>query len=339
MVTFILISSKEKSMSYKTLSILVLAITLLILAACGAPTPTPAPTAIPTQVATAAPTAAAALKSIVLADIGDDPAKRTGEFQPLADYLAAGLKEFGIGEGRVKVAKDFDTMIKWLKEGEVDLYFDSPFPTFILAREAGAQPLLRRWRSGVFEYHSVIFTKADSSINSVEDLKGKMVAYDSPYSTSGFLLPTAYLLEKGLNPVEKPSPTASVAADEVGYVFSFADDNVIQWVISDKAGAGAVAHTNFEKLSPEKKAGLKVLARTENVPRQVVVVRAGLDPKLVEAIKSLLLKLDSTDQGKAILKKFQTTDKFDEFPGGVDTVFGHIRELYELTQRAKKETK
>ncbi len=323
-------------MSYKPLSTLVLAIALLILAACGAPTLTPAPTTVPTQVATAAPTAAAALKSIVLADIGDDPAKRTGEFQPLADFLAAGLKEFGIGEGRVKIAKDFDTMIKWMKSGEVDLYFDSPFPTFILAEQAGAQPVLRRWRSGVFEYHSVFFTTADSAINTIQDLQGKVIAYDSPYSTSGYLLPTAHLIQAGLKPVEKSSPSAPLAADEVGYVFTFGDDNIIQWVVSGKAVAGAVNSTNFEKLSAEKKAALKVLARTENVPRHLMVVRAGLDPKLVQAIKNRLLGMENTPEGKAILAKFQTTDKFDEFPGGVEIAFARIRELYNLTASIKR---
>jgi phosphonate transport system substrate-binding protein len=295
---------------------------VLILVGCGAaasPTPTPVPT--PTIVA---------MKNLVLADITDTPAKRIAAFQPVADYLGANLSEFGIGGGEVKVAPDMDTMMKYLKNGDVDIYFDSPYPTYILAQRTGAQPVLRRWRDGVSEYSTVFFVKKDSPISSVNDLKGKMVAFKEVYSTSGYLLPKAYLIEHSLKPVEKSTTDAALASDEVGYVFSNADDNIIQWVISGKAAAGAVDNLSFKKLPEETRAALTVLAETEFVPRQVMVVRAGLDPALVQAIKALMIDLDKTPDGQAILKKFQTTTKFDEFPGGPQTAFARIKEITKI---------
>jgi phosphonate transport system substrate-binding protein len=311
------------------LRLVIFVVVLALVAACGAPKAARTPTVAPTA-------AAVAMKTIVLGDITDAPAKRIAAFQPLADYLGAHLSEFGIGSGGVKVAPDFDTMTKFLKNGEVDIYFDSPYPTYVLSQRAGAQPALRRWRDGVAEYYTVLFVRTDSGITSVADLKGKMMAFKEPYSTSGYVLPKAYLIQQGLNPVEKPSTDAALGKDEVGYVFSNGDDNILQWVISGKAAAGAVDYLSFQKLPEESRSALTILAKTEAVPRQVMVVRAGLDPALVEAIKGLLIGLDKTPEGKDILKKFQTTTKFDEFPGGPDTAFTRIRELDKLINQDVK---
>jgi len=275
---------------------------------------------------------AVAMKALVLGDISDTPAKRIAAFQPVADYLGAHLSEFGIGSGTVKIAPDFDTMTGFLKNGDVDIYFDSPYPTYILSQRAGAQPVLRRWRDGVSDYYTVLFVRADSSITSVAELKGKMLAFKEPYSSSGYLLPKAYLIQQGLNPVQKPSTDAALANGETGYVFSNADDNILQWVISGKAAAGAVDYISYEKLPEESRSALKILAKTEPIPRQLMVVRAGLDPALVEAIKALLIGLDKTPEGMDILKKFQTTTKFDEFPGGPYAAWTRIRELTKLVE-------
>jgi phosphonate transport system substrate-binding protein len=298
---------------------------VVVLAGCGAfqaaPTPTPAPTAT------------VAAKNIVLADISDNPAKRIAAFQPLADYLGANLGKFGYGGGVVKIADDFDTMIKWIKAGEVDLYFDSPFPATVLADRAGAQPILRRWRDGVSEYHSVLFARADSGIKSIEDLKGRMIAFDEPYSTSGYALPLAYLVDKGLKLVEKSSPDATVAKDEVGYVFSTNDENTIQWVVSGKVAAGTTDNLNYANIPDENRSAMTIVAETKAAPRQVATVRPGMEPAMVEAIKALLVGLDKTPEGKDILKTFQKTDKFDEFPGGVEVALAPIRDAYAVTQK------
>ncbi|MGB7442355.1 MAG: hypothetical protein WA919_14910 [Coleofasciculaceae cyanobacterium] len=67
-------------------------------------------------------------ESIVLADIASNPSKKIKQFQPLADYLAANLSESDARLGKVKIAPDLKTISQWLQSGEVDIYFDSPYP-------------------------------------------------------------------------------------------------------------------------------------------------------------------------------------------------------------------
>jgi phosphonate transport system substrate-binding protein len=184
----------------------------------------------------------------------------------------------------------------------------------------------------VEQYQSVIFASAASGIKSVDDLPGHMIAMDAPYSTSGFLLPSVYLTEKGFTPVGKKSAGDPVGSDEIGFVFSYDDQNTLQWVLSGRTEAGVTDDFHFDVDFPdEARAQLVELARTESTPRQVVVIRSGLDDKLVQAIMQVLTTMHETEEGKAALEPFQTS-KFDEFPDGLNTATARMREMMELVQ-------
>lgn len=306
-------------------SLIVMGILALLLAGCAADAaPTP-------ETVTAVP---ADGRAIVFGDISDEAAETIEGTQPLADFLAAQLGEQGITRGEVKIAPDIETMIQWMKDGEVDLYFDSSYPVLVISDETGATPILRRFRFGVPEYHSVFITRQDSELSSLEDLRGQMVAFEESFSTSGYMLPLAFLIENNMNPVEKASPELSVASDEVGYVFSTADDSTIQWVISGNVPAGVIDNVTFSRLPEETQAELKIIAETEDVPRQMVLVRPGMDAELVAAIRAELLAAEETEEGQAALEAFQTTE-FAEFEEGVEATLARMRELYEMVQRGQ----
>ncbi len=269
-------------------------------------------------------------ETIVIADISNNPAKKIKRYQPFADYLGTHLDEFKIGIGEVKVASDMPTMIQWLKNGDVDLYFDSPYPAMYISDQSKAEIILRRWKGGRADYYTVFFTMKDRGINSLEDLQGKMIAFDEESSTSGYMLPRSHLMNEGLKPLEKKSVADTINTDEIGYIFSDDDENTIQWVISGKVDAGAVDIGTFLEIPEENREAMKVLAETEKVARHVVIVRPGMDPQQVEAIKTILLEMDQTESGKTVLEKFEKTTKFDNFPPEAD--IARMRELYEQVQ-------
>lgn len=303
---------------------MVLGTVLCLLLGCTPPTAAPStPTATPQPEASA----------IVLGDISDDPGEVIEGTQPLADYLAARLAPFGITEGSVVVADSTDEMIELLQSGEVDLYCDSVYPATLVSDAAGAQPILRRWRFGVETYHTVIFASKESGITALDELPGHMIALDTPFSTSGFLLPAVHLNEHGLRLVGKASYDAEVNSGNVGFVFSYDDENTLQWVLSGRVAAGATDDYHYEVAFPEEaRDRLVKLAETASVPRQVVVAGAHLDPELREAIKTTLLTVHETDAGQAALEPFQTT-RFDAFPEGIEAAQEEMREMMDVVQQ------
>lgn len=50
---------------------------------------------------------------------------------------------------------------------------------------------------GATGYHSVLVTRADSGIESLDDMKGKALGFADPNSTSGYLIPSVALPEQG----------------------------------------------------------------------------------------------------------------------------------------------
>lgn len=295
-------------------------------AGCGA-----VPTAVPTATPSPEPTIAAP-RALVLGEISDNPEKKTKQFQSLADYLGANLSQFGITSGEVKIAPDLDTMVQWLKDGTVDMYFASPYPAMIVSDQAGAQIILRRWKDGVSEYKSLILVRKDSGIQSLADLKGRVIAFDNPDSTTAYMLPLTYMIEAGLKTVELPSADSAVPTDAVGYVFALDQDTITDWLISGKVSAGAFSDLDLiDDVPAEVRDQLVILAESEPLPRYLTLTRAGMDPAMVEAIKALLMSLDQTPEGLEILKTNEKTAKFDEVPNA-QAMLARMRQLYEIVQ-------
>jgi phosphonate transport system substrate-binding protein len=260
----------------------------------------------------------------------------TQEFEivrPFADFVAANLHEVGIGRGRVVVVGSLSQMVEEIREGRVDLFIDSPFPAVFVWQHADVEPILRRWKWGSDVYRSVIFTRADSGVGSIQELRGKVIAFGEPFSTSGFLMPKAALASAGLRLVNSEDPAASIPGDRVGYIFSNDAENTVFWVLKRKVSAGAVNADYFEALAGERISELRVLLTTDAVPRNVVCVRSGLDPKVLQAIEKVLLEMNLSDVGRASLERFEETTRFDRFPGGPEhdlaqimTLLPHVQE-------------
>ena len=100
-------------------------------------------------------------------------------------------------EGKVIIVPTPLQMAKLLEEKKIDFYMESPYPTYLINKQGAAVLLLRRWKSGMAEYRSLIFSKKESETNRLEQLRGKMIAFEDPGSTSGYFLPKVLLLKKG----------------------------------------------------------------------------------------------------------------------------------------------
>lgn len=94
------------------------------------------------------------------------------------------------------IATDYTALIEALRSGQVDFAFLPPFSYVKAEQIAGAKVLMKSVRRGKAVFYSAIITRSDKGYKTVEDLKGKNIAWVDPSSASGHIFPKANLIVK-----------------------------------------------------------------------------------------------------------------------------------------------
>lgn len=228
------------------------------------------------------------------------PTELQRKFKPLGDYLGRAL---GMEVKFVPVT-DYAATVEGLAGGHLDLVWYGGF-TFVQARRrtGTALPLVQREEDAHF--HSKFITRAGSGVRSLQDLKGKTLAFGSESSTSGHLMPRYYLLQAGVDPDK----------DLARYAFSGAHDATAKWVEQGKVDAGALNESVWSKLVEERKidpAKVVVFYTTPDFHDYNWTVRGDLDPALVQKLKAAFLALDPARPGDKAILDLQRTRRFIE---------------------------
>ena len=249
----------------------------------------------------------------------NQPVDEIRRFLPLASYLEKRLKADGITQVQVVVSGTLREAAKHLREGTLDLYIDSPFPSLALSQLSGSKFLARRWKKGVAEYHTVIFARKDGGVSRLDDLKQKILGFETNYSSSGYFFPKMVLLQQGFKLVPLANPADPVERGKIGYVFTGDDENTLLWVVRGKVSVGALDDQAYLRDGRDELDKLQVVYRSFSIPRQIVSHRASLAPRLVARIKETLVKMDQSQEGNGALRGFEKTTKFDEIPAAAMT--------------------
>lgn len=257
-------------------------------------------------------TEASAGKAFVISKVSDNPLKKIVEYQPLADYLAANLNNYGFTVGEIKVTLQLDDMIPLLNAGKIDLFIDDIVHCPIAADRTGAEPIALRLKEGDYYKSSVFFIRTGSRIQTVDDLKGKLIAMDSPDSISGYMIPISYLIKSGHLPVEKTESNVLVNPKNTGYIFTHDDDSTVLWVITNKVDAGVVDNRTYEAFVSANPNVFQKIHESEKILRHdIVLARPDMDTALKDTVKKLLLEIDSSEYRDDILGPSRTL-RFEE---------------------------
>ncbi|KAA3611781.1 MAG: phosphate/phosphite/phosphonate ABC transporter substrate-binding protein [Planctomycetota bacterium] len=276
--------------------------------------------------------------SLTIGSISGNPQKEFRKFEPFVQYIAGLEFENREVEANLKVAESMEEMSEWLRNGEVDIFLDSPFPVAQVCKNSGGRPILRRWKKGVAQYYSVIVVAKDGPITTLEDLRGQLVAFEEPYSTSAYFLPKGTLMQAGFTWKEWPEGQEKPdGGDSIYFRFSGDETNSLLWVLRGMVAAAGVAFKDLDELPEEQAQGLRILHQTPDVPRQVVSVRAGLTPEVESWLRLSLMEMENLEAGRQCLQDFERTTKFDELPGGPEEAFRNIYDLADLLREDLKE--
>ncbi len=256
--------------------------------------------------------------TLVIGRITDSPDKHYKRMAQMAEYLAAELVDYGVGGVDVMIYPTEEEMAEALRRGRVDIVSETPFLALELQEEGVVDILMREWKKGVPEYHSVIVVRKDSPAQSLADLAGRRVTFEDPGSTSGYLLPRAALEDAGLSLLEVANPNRPVPADRVGYRFSGSESKVVRAVAEGTADAGAYSNLDWddeESTPPEVKAQLRILHETKPVIRSTLMVRRSIPADIKTRLAEVLEHMHESEDGRAAMKKYAKVAKYDRIEG------------------------
>jgi phosphonate transport system substrate-binding protein len=220
----------------------------------------------------------------------ESPTELARKAAPLVKYLE---KTLGMKVEFTPVT-DYAASVEALANKQVDLAWYGGF-TFVQAniRSGGkAIPLVQREEDEKFRS---VFISSDPSVKSLADLKGKNVSFGSQSSTSGHLMPRAFLLEAKIDPDK----------DFKRVAYSGAHDATIAAVAAGKVEGGALNISVWEKFVAEKKVDtdkVKVIYTTPGYFDYNWTVHADMDAAMKKKIVDAFVGLNANDAvGKEIL--------------------------------------
>ncbi len=274
--------------------------------------------------------ASAEKHTLVIGKVSDNPKKHYKYLKPIVDYAVQRMGDLGITEGKVLMARDNRQMIRYLRRGKVDWVTETAFSAVLYEEKAGAEILVRKWKKGVPEYYTVFFTRNDSGIESLADLRGRVIAFEDPGSTTAFFVPASVLLGEGYELAQLESPREKPPADMVGYVFAGDEINISTWVHKGLVDAGAYNNLDWktEDHTPSLfRKNMTIFHQTRSFPRAVELVRKDLDPAVKSRLKTILLKAHDDPKGRSALKAYQKTTQFDELDTGTKAGLEEARRI------------
>ena len=248
---------------------------------------------------------------LVLGRISDNPRAHYEQLKPLLDYVVPRMRDVGITEGRILMARDAQQMASYLRRGRVDWVTETAGTAMQLQEAAGAQPLLLTERNGVNRYHTVFFARRDSGIDSLAELRGRSIAFQNPASTSAYFVPATEILKLGLPMEILLSPMDRPPSGSVGYLFARSELNIATWVDKRLVDAGVMSNLDWDNprhMPPAYRRAMEIIHQTDDYPRAVEMVRGALDERVRDRLRQVLVEAaEDPDAREPLLRFFKTT--------------------------------
>jgi phosphonate transport system substrate-binding protein len=192
------------------------------------------------------------------------------------------------------VGTDFAAVREAMGAGKAQIGWLNTFNYILASEKYGVDVGLVTVRYGTTYYNGQIVVGADTGITSLEDLKGKVMCWVDPNSTSGYIIPRIMLQANGIDPDTDFAQTVEAGSH----------DQVIISVYNGDCDAGATfvdARDNVEDDFPDVKEKVLVLATTPEIPNDSVSFVKDFPSDMRQQIVDALLAYSETDAGKEAL--------------------------------------
>lgn len=170
--------------------------------------------------------------------------------------------------------KSYEASIRALKRGRADAVVLSSVAYLQAHYTADADLLLADTRDGSPTFSAHWYALADSELTTFEQVAGKRVAFIDPHSAEGFLFPYALLLQQG---VLEQGADIQKAFEAISFTGS--EQESFRALQAGQVDAIAASERGLQALSEDARSNVRALGQVDDVPTQVIAVRADIDPE------------------------------------------------------------
>ena len=183
------------------------------------------------------------------------------------------------------VSNDYNAVIEAMRTGKADMAYFGPLSFCLAYERAGAEPI------GMIA-------------NSIQDIKGKTMAFVDPNSTSGNLIPSAAIM--------KAFPGEKLSMDDLHTNGKFFQ--AVSFSGKHQAGLAAVVKGDVQVapisdaiLAAEINAGrvskddVKIIFASDSIPSEPMALRRDLPAELKEKVKNFILSYDNAAYYKGVM--------------------------------------
>lgn len=255
----------------------------------------------------------------------DENVERRIRYDRLTAFLS---RKLGLPVTMVETAS-YSPAIEALRARKLEVVGLGPFAYLIASSKQAAVPLVAPAEpdGSLRSYRSAFIVPPDSPIHTIDDLIARAgeltLSWTDPASTSGHLVPRAYLEDRGLNPEQDFKQT----------VFSLSHLVSVMTVVSHKVDVAAITNTGLERLleSGRVKPGeVRVIWESEPICPSIIAVRSTLPPAFIEELRQAYLDFRHEDpEGWALFEQVYLVP-------GIHWVPSHDRDFDELRALARR---
>ncbi|MFC1844591.1 phosphate/phosphite/phosphonate ABC transporter substrate-binding protein [Thermodesulfobacteriota bacterium] len=199
----------------------------------------------------------------------------------------------------VEIMASYGDISKAFIEGKADAGFFGSFSYVLTHAKTGIEPIARPvWPNNNSTYRGYIFTRKDSNIKTIKDMRNKSLVLVDKATTAGYIYQLFYFKYFGISNIEDYFSSISFANSH----------DAAAWAVyageADIGGSKNHIFNNIMEEHPDFKEQMIILGESPEIPSNGLAVRKDLNPAIKLRIKTLLLSLHETPEGKEILKNF-----------------------------------
>lgn len=229
------------------------------------------------------------------------PRETRYEYDDFIEYLESKL---GVPVALIQ-RQTYAEVNQLLKEGKVDIALICSLEYVTGSSEGYLEGIASPEVSGKALYRSYLVVRENSSIQTLEDLRGKRFAFTDPDSFSGRLFVLDLLKRKGYSAENFFGKT----------YYTYSHDYSVKAVADGVVDGSSVDSLVFDKMKATGKTetkNLRVIETGDWVGTPPVVVSTQISKELKQSIQMILLSMDKDKNGIDVLKKMNV-DRFVSF--------------------------